>query len=396
MSMMTPDQLPALFHPENMRHASLPVRQDGSCAPVLASPRRDGEVAVRVATLDDYAFVDMLQKMHSHMVGFLRRGAIQTYLSRGHVLLAESADDARQPLGYIIHRDEYKHRDHLGIIYQLNVSPVEQRRLIGARLLHEAFSRSAYGCKLYCCWCAQDIRANYFWESVGFVPIAFRTGSRGKQRIHIFWQRRVHAEDTTTPYWYPHRTDSGAVSEERIVLPIPPGVHWRDPMPLVVPLLEVHEADALAAGKKPEEDVAKKTLAGGALVRPREAHAARERVESKHLGGTPRGYVGVVVGGRIKHVPHPDTFALEEAIRAEEAKERKRVSTPKKERAKYLPEHVAAARDVRDRYMEDFNEVARMLPPGACGKWDVSRGMLEAGAGRAHVVDRVLALPPAA
>jgi hypothetical protein len=65
----------------------------------------------------------------------------------------------------------------VGIIYQLNVLPMKQRHLVGAALVKAMFDRAAYGCKLFCCWCAQDIQANYFWESIGFVPIAFRTGS---------------------------------------------------------------------------------------------------------------------------------------------------------------------------------------------------------------------------
>src|SRR5207249_1659370 len=95
--------------------------------------------------------------------------------------------------------------------------------------------RAAYGCKLFCCWCAQDIEANYFWESLGFVPLAFRAGSREKDRVHIFWQRRIRAGDSVTPYWFPSQTTSGSIREDRLVLPIPPGTHWRDVMPRVLP-----------------------------------------------------------------------------------------------------------------------------------------------------------------
>src|SRR5213078_4657613 len=111
----------------------------------------------------------------------------------------------------------------------------EQRRLIGATLLRAAFDRAAYGCRLFCCWCAQDIAANHFWESLGFVPLAFRAGSRDKGRVHIFWQRRTRAGDTTTPYWFPSQTTSGAIREDRLVFPIPPGVRWDDPMPRILP-----------------------------------------------------------------------------------------------------------------------------------------------------------------
>ena len=53
--------------------------------------------------------------------------------------------------------------NELGVIYQLCVAPGFQRGLIGASLIKAVFERSAYGCRLYCCWCAQDLDANYFW-----------------------------------------------------------------------------------------------------------------------------------------------------------------------------------------------------------------------------------------
>jgi GNAT superfamily N-acetyltransferase len=100
------------------------------------------------------------------------------------------------PVGYCIGNDQYFKRDDVGIIYQVNVAPGKQRSLIGAMLVKAMFDRAAYGCRLFCCWCAQDIEANRFWESLGFVPLAFRAGSRnkgpkGSSRVHIFWQRRI-------------------------------------------------------------------------------------------------------------------------------------------------------------------------------------------------------------
>jgi hypothetical protein len=90
------------------------------------------------------------------------------------------------PVGYLIGNDQYFKRDDVGIIYQINIAEGKRRSLVGAALLKAQFERSAYGCKLYCCWCAQDIEANRFWESMGFVPLAFRAGSEKKQRVHIF------------------------------------------------------------------------------------------------------------------------------------------------------------------------------------------------------------------
>src|SRR6476646_2505472 len=81
-------------------------------------------------------------------------------------------------MGDVIGQDRYFKRDDVGIIYALNVVKEHRRSLIGAALLKAMFERSAYGCRLYCCWCAQDIAANRFWEAIGFVPLACRSGGR--------------------------------------------------------------------------------------------------------------------------------------------------------------------------------------------------------------------------
>ena len=67
-------------------------------------------------------------------------------------------------------------------------------------------------------------------------------GENGAPRPHIFWQRRICAEDVTTPYWYPFQTSSGAIREDRLVLPIPPGVHWKDVQAVAVPAVEAKRA----------------------------------------------------------------------------------------------------------------------------------------------------------
>ena len=245
---------------------------------ILPKPQPRVPIAIRLSTLDDLPFIDALQKMHGHMVGWFPRKQMEKYIEGGHVLIAEEGAGAVQsaeccvpgdaegrrdtpassqstqhqapstsrapctPVGYIIAKYEYMKRDELGIVYQLNVLPIRHRNLVGASLVKGVFDRAPYGCRLFCCWCAQDIQANWFWESIGFVPLAFRTGSRSKQRIHIFWQRRVRDERNTgetpvplTPYWFPAKTEAGAIGEDRIVLPIPPGTHWRDAKPTVLP-----------------------------------------------------------------------------------------------------------------------------------------------------------------
>jgi hypothetical protein len=317
-------------------------------------------VFVRGAVEGDIAFIDYLQKMHGHMVGWFPTKQLEKNIADGHVLIAEDA--AKNAVGYCIARDQYMKRDDVGIVYQLNVMPMKHRHLVGATLVKATFDRAAYGVRLFCCWCAQDIQANWFWESVGFIPLAFRTGSRGKQRIHIFWQRRIREGDETTPYWFPSQTQNGAVREDRLVIPIPPGTHWRDAKPVLLPGLPA-----------PQPDLPKQ-LPGGALVKPRPeqppgaritkaAVAAIARSKSKHLAGVPAGKAAIITRKGVKYVDRADAPA-EEVIA--------KTKREKKPRQKNDPKFIAAARELRDRYIEQINQ-GLLLPPSANGKYDVSR-----------------------
>jgi hypothetical protein len=170
------------------------------------------EVSVRPAVAGDYAFVDRLAAMHSKALGFTQKSVIEGKIAAGEILIAE--DEMRLPIGYCSSSNRYLKRDELGVIYQMNISPGKQRKLVAATLLKEVFERAPFGCRLYCCWCAQDLDANYFWESMRFIPLAFRAGAlrrgsgqaagkgrRPQARTHIFWQCRIRQGDTTTPYW---------------------------------------------------------------------------------------------------------------------------------------------------------------------------------------------------
>jgi hypothetical protein len=201
---------------------------------------------------------------------------------------------------------------------------------------------------LYCCWCAQDIEANHFWESLGFVPLAFRAGSRGKKRIHIFWQKRIRAGDTgpgATPYWFPSQTGSGALREDRLVLPIPPGTHWKDAKPMVLPGLD---AQALEEDKRP-----RRAVPSSRTKTPKPAIVPPTAIK----GGGLRLSVPAVAAPSVEPAPKP-----------------KREPRPK---LKNDPALVCAAREFRDRWLEQVNAPdgsgERLLP--SAGKYDVSRAL---------------------
>jgi hypothetical protein len=311
-------------------------------------------ISVRVATAGDYTFIDRLQDMHSKALGFMPKAQLRGKIEAGHVLIAE--DEMRLPVGYCMSQDRYFKRDDVGIIYQMNVVPGRQRSLVGATLVRAVFERAAYGCRLFCCWCAQDLDANYFWESLGFVPLAFRAGASGhgrrpQARTHIFWQRRVRERDTTTPYWFPAKTDGGHMREDRIVLPIPPGVHWRDEMPVLLPTAGVPEVQkALPEPLKNERTGAP---AVSRLPKPQKVPTL--------MPPTRRGA----------------RFGLPSAnAEAEPVATKAKPSKPKREKAggvKADPAHVAVARELRDRWLERVNSGQ----VSGEGKYDVSRQLTD-------------------
>jgi hypothetical protein len=238
-------------------------------------------------------------------------------------------------------------RDELGVIYQLNVVPGAQRKLVGASLIQAVFDRSAYGCRLYCCWCAQDIEANHFWESLGFVPLAFRAGSDKKRRVHIFWQKRINDGDQT-PWWYPFKTDQGALRADRIVFPIPPGVHWSE--------VRAVETPSTGSAKTQSSKVNQLPSPRSRVLKP-ETHAADP---SK---------VGILVGGRIKYVDRPNYVAPAPPVME------KRKTRSKRCTEKINPVLLDKARELRDRWLERVNETMLI----SNGKYDVTRSLPQRG-----------------
>ena len=297
-------------------------------------------INIRPATMDDLPFMDQLQKIHTKQVGWMPTKQFEGKIKAGQVIVAE--DEARKPVGYCIGHDQYFKHDDIGIIYQMNVAPQKQRGLIGATLLKAMFDRAAYGCKLFCCWCAQDIEANHFWESLGFVPLAFRAGSRtkgkgGSPRVHIFWQKRIREGDTTTPWWFPSQTSGGSIREDRLVFPIPPNTHWADVMPVILPG---------GMGASPM------------LIEDKKEHGRADRAT--------RDQTPVLLPPTRKYVQFGAAPAAPPPVQQKAQKPR----PEKKPKQKHDPKYVAAARELRDRYLERINNDPAALPtPG--GKYAV-------------------------
>ncbi|MGC4033571.1 MAG: GNAT family N-acetyltransferase [Tepidisphaeraceae bacterium] len=354
-------------------------------------------IAVRAGTMDDLPFIDRMQKQHSRELGFLPTAALEGKIKLGQVLVAEIVDGGEwmvdseenaapsslstihyqpstsSPVGYLIAADRYQKRDEIGYVTQINVLPEYRRHLVAAQLLQAQFDRSAYGCRLYSCWCAQDLKANEFWEAMGFTAIAFRTGSmtKGKQkspRVHIFWQKRIRDGDTTTAWWYPSQTGGGEIREDRLVFPILPGVHWRDVLPIVLqPMVKTETASLVGAtymspATDDSQPDASTPSTGDLYIAPTKKRTRSKKKEPAPpvpatttvlVSPTPLGGFWFPEQGVAKEVPRPPEESPAEAV----------VEKPKKAKAKTKidPRLTAMSRELRDRWGER-NETIPALP----------------------------------
>lgn len=338
-------------------------------------------VTVRVATMADMPAIDALQKKNSRALGFFPRQQMEGYIKGGWVLVAEGAvasgqwSVAREDqsaggtshsppttghslLGYVASRDRYQKRDEVGVVYQMCVSPEARRQQIAATLMREVFARAAYGCRLFCCWCAQDLKqANAFWASLGFVPLAFRAGSRSKDRVHIFWQKRVREEDQSTPWWFPACTGGGAIREDRVVLPIPPGVKWNDPMPRLLPEGK-REVKALnhEETKCANRDTKNVTRNSNLVASSRSSRLRGESEDRK---------------SKIENRQSLSGLSFGSAVETDEQR-RARRKARLLEKLKLDPDQIAKARELRDRFLEQALE-GRLVLPEAQPKYAITR-----------------------
>ncbi|MEM6769646.1 MAG: hypothetical protein AAF597_03585 [Bacteroidota bacterium] len=404
-------------------------------------PRIPGaEVSVRLATQDDFANIDALQKSESDGLGFQFEAAIRKRIEQGDVIVAEATErsgnrnqasvkpsdaepDPRSPIpgpspafaGYCLGVDRYQKRSELGIIYQIGVAREYRRSLVAATLLQAQFDKSAYGTKLYCCWCKQSLAANRFWEAMGFVPLAFRAAGRStiekvKRKTgstagatQIFWQKRIRRGDTSTPWWYPYETSGGAMMEGRIVLPLPPEMQWHQAAPVVLPgaerraeeqrLLEAKVSEVEKRERKLNRQGAKSAKKGkiaagsmpGGVVAPRAVGGGGFGAGSGF--GEPEAVVS-----EDKGLLTPDAAELAR-IEAEKAVAKKALKDAQR---KNDPELVAYARELRDRWQEHVTgdgAYVGMIENKARGRYVIGR-LLPGVRGQGDKVEEPAILTP--
>ena len=356
----------------------------------IVSPIED-VLRVRPGVAADLDWIDRLQKANSRAVGFLQRSALEGKVRLGQVLVATVIG---RPAGYLIASDRYLKRDELGLITQVNVEPAHRRSLVAARLVQAQFDRSAYGCRLYSCWCAQDLEANAFWEAMGFVPIAFRTGSEGRgkgrgPRVHLFWQKRVRAGDGSTPWWYPCKTDGGQLRADRVAFPVPPGTHWRHVEPVALAEQEVAtEPPAPPTAEEAEADAPAARVVWPAGIEERDGQVYRGgrrlmtvALVKRELGVGDSAMWFVPEGVElVREMPEPTV------VKAKPRRRRAAKARPAAARKTIDPKVVELSRELRDRWQEQIEQRPWLVAP-ARARHDVRRRLAGPGGGAATLAE---------
>lgn len=155
---------------------------------------------IRQATAKDLAFIEHLQRTFSNQLGFLPRAALEEYITRQSVTLAEQND---QPSGYILGLEAMRYDRRIRPITQAAICMDAQRRRQGLALVsHIAAIALLDGQQIVQCWCANDIEAMEFWPAAGFKAVAIRSPHNARGRNLTLWRKAIGSSE---PYgfWTP-------------------------------------------------------------------------------------------------------------------------------------------------------------------------------------------------
>ena len=139
------------------------------------------KVTISQLTPTDLGAVDELMKRYGRTLGFLPRGALQSYLEKGSVLGAKT--ETGQLVGYLL----YAANPNYFRITHLCVSEEYQYRGIGKRLVN-TLKESADTQKAIKLNCRRDFPADTLWPKLGFVALGEKP-SRSRDRHSLTsWQ----------------------------------------------------------------------------------------------------------------------------------------------------------------------------------------------------------------
>jgi hypothetical protein len=169
------------------------------------------------------------------------------------------------------------------------------------------------------------------------------------------------------------------MGEARIVLPIQPGTHWSDAKPMVLPgggpgggqMMESPHPKPLPVGEGEGGGEGEKAKRAGRARKPKVKQQPPPPPNPISASG------GLWFAPPTPTAPPTPPPPSPEELKAAKAAEQKQ--KPKREKQKNDPKLVAAAREFRDRYLDEVNSAdgRRLLEStrgaGGGGKYDVSR-----------------------
>jgi N-acetylglutamate synthase-like GNAT family acetyltransferase len=151
---------------------------------IIEDPRESK--SIRKAEPSDFGFVRSLIDKNRKSLGFLPTEAIVNYTKWGCITVGEQND---LEAGCLIGKHVRKSNPGISGLYHAVVEMDARRHSIGRRLLADFVKEARIaGSNMIQLWCASDLEANIFWSTAGFQPIAMRTGSRVKSRLHVLWR----------------------------------------------------------------------------------------------------------------------------------------------------------------------------------------------------------------
>lgn len=152
---------------------------------------------IRTATPADLSYVKSLARRFSNQIGFLPEAALLQYLESQKIKIALDNGD---PVGYLLGNNHLRWQPLLRPITQAAVQFDAQRRHHGQSLLTrttlEAIAAGQVG--LQAC-CREDLDANEFWRSQGFVAICYLTPTTARQHPIICWRKPLVKK---LPLWF--------------------------------------------------------------------------------------------------------------------------------------------------------------------------------------------------
>ena len=280
----------------------------------------------------------------------MRTSWIEAKIAKGEVIVA--VDPAGTPMGYCMGVDRYFKRDDVGIIHQMNVVPGRQRSFIGATLLKAMFERR-------CLWmpallllvCAGSGGESFLGGDGVCAACLSRREREEKSSPHLLAKTNSTRRRRRRPGGSPRRPMAGAMRADRIVLPIPAGVHWSDEMPVII--------------RPSDEPADVKRQLPGKIKKARLPLDAPTKHGPRQYGGPSAKPTPAVIAEPVAEKPMPE----------------------KKPKPKADPKLIAAARELRDRWLEKVNADSMALPGN--GKYELSRALDDRAAPAQEQVPRL-------